>query len=169
MRSMKIKLLLLLLILAVFLPLALHAQCQVETEYNRFTNVSTVGTPLDYLTTPIGVLFQSFTHDTHKEADSIKMVLARGGSSFRYTDCHSVIILKDGVRIDLPFDYKPSMHSSGESVSEIWTATLTLDMLYGLSRAKRVEYRICGDEYTVDETVLCSGRLICEMRSKKAD
>lgn len=159
----------LLLSFLLFLSVPLQGQCQVETEYNRFTNVSSVGTPLDYLTTPIGVLFQSFTHDTNKEADSIKMVLARGGSSFRYTDCHSVIILKDGVRIDLPFDYKPSMHSSGESVSEIWTATITLDMLCGLSRAKRVEYRICGDEHAVDETVLCSGRLICEMSSKEVD
>lgn len=163
MRSKLFLLLPLPLLLSLLLTPCLQAQeCRVDTKHDRFTGTTTVSTPLDYLTTPVGVLFQSHT-------GSIKMVLARGGSTFRYIDCNSVVILADDKRVDLPFEYQASLIGGGRNVSEIWAADIGIDTLCELSRAEKVEYRVCSDEFTISRLVLCSGRLICDMSGGKKD
>lgn len=85
------------------------------------------------------------------------MALGLGGAwpVWRYLDCHSLYWLADGVPVDLgSVAHDGDVLADGSVIEHVWATEAPFDGVKKLAYARKVEFRICEDEYVVSEAEL---------------
>ncbi len=133
----------------------------VEVKYDRFKWKTDLTSTLQQPTPHGGNDVNSFyTWSIHlnaavkegslAEPPTLMFLFAR--NRWEYLNCHDLNFLVDGKPYELASTFKSTMER-GAAV-EVLFVPLTRQQLTQLGAAKKVEYRICRDEYTLDSTAL---------------
>lgn len=139
-------------LIAVMLFFVTNAFAGVETNFDRFTNLTTVTTPganelvsrASSALTPMW--FAAFNGEKPTGlVSALSLTFWKTNKSWEYLRCHSTAMLVDGS----PFPLDASKHAGTVGsgyVSERISIPFSLAKLQQLSTAKLVEFKICNTE-----------------------
>jgi hypothetical protein len=136
------------ILLLLALPLYTFAEIQVEND--RFNGATTIHTKARLASsTPYIHLLGIFAPSDKQPTDMGFMLVSRN-KGWRYLDCHSVYFLLDNKKFSLPgATHDGSVTASGLVVEYVRIRSLTMKQIEEMAQSKKIEYKICNDEYTV--------------------
>jgi hypothetical protein len=98
---------------------------------------------------------------TSDEPGSVMLVVMGNSSIERYPSCYQLTVLADGKTLALG-KTEHNSETGGSRTVEYMTTDLTLAEAQRLAAAKAITYKICNDEFRVDEAFLCQAREVLE-------
>jgi hypothetical protein len=132
-----------LLVFALGLSAPLHAE--IEVIHDRFSNRTTVRTkPKAVERTPSILILGSY--EGGQPVTSI--VLATSAENWRYRQCHQTQWLVDDQPFPLPQPKHGGSVGAGYVAEYVMIHHVPLKKIEQLAQAKKVEFKICNDEYT---------------------
>jgi hypothetical protein len=135
----------LLLLLFVFTPpVPLHAE--IEVLHDHFSGRATVRTKPKAPTTRRPSIALLGSHSAEGQPGVVLMVVSTT-KSWRYLQCHHTDWFADNKSLRLPQPTHKAQIGPGFVIETLMIAPVTIEQIEQLAQAKKVEFRVCNDEY----------------------
>jgi hypothetical protein len=145
--------------LAIVFSLLGYTPPEWRSEYDRFKDMTVMMSSTELVGGRSTVFIIGAVHkgktipeENQKTHYVIEFWMAREG--WTYLDCHSVAMLIDGKRVDLPEADHDGDVISGRLVSETIKLTATKALVAAIAEAKVVEVQVCNDEWRLPQKVI---------------
>ena len=132
------------LLFALCFSVPLHAE--IEVLHNRFSGRVTVRTKPKAPTTRRPRIALIGSHNAEGEPSVLLMVVSTA-KSWRYLECHHTYWLADDKSLWLPQPIHNAQIGAGFVIETLLIAPVTIEQIEQLAQAKKVEFRVCNDEY----------------------
>lgn len=130
------------------LPVPLRAE--IEVLHDRFSGDVTVRTkPTVASAKPSFLLVGAYEADGQP---SVAINLFIKAQSWVYLQCHRTYWLVDGKPFQLPQPTHDGRVHSGYVIEFLVISPVTINQIEQLAQAKKVEFKVCNDEYTANTT-----------------
>jgi hypothetical protein len=128
---------------------ALAAVADIEVTHDRASGETTIKTKVRGATaTPYISLYAIFPAST-KEPPNMALILSASFESWRYQACHRTSWLVDNNPFELPQPSHEGKRGEGFVAEFLTIRPLLLEQIRHMAKAKKIEFTICNDAYTV--------------------
>ena len=98
----------------------------------------------------LNISFLGLPSSTSKASPYITIFLGGGFEKWAYLECFHIKWLIDGRPLSLPeATHDGSVSSSGGVVETLTISSVSMKQIELMARAKKIEFKVCNDEYSV--------------------